>query len=108
MKVVGGSAATALWCIALASQAHAQIARSPLLDGSVGQIREEVTKRYDAALAATRSRDIVAANDVRFTWASEAKVACGMAYGYLKTNYRDEDTLNKCECFHDRMVEYMH
>ena len=33
--------------------------------------------------------------------------ACGMAYGYLKTNYRDEDTLNKCECFHDRMVEYM-
>ena len=31
-----------------------------------------------------------------------------MAYGYLKTNYRDEDTLNKCECFHDRMLEYMH
>jgi hypothetical protein len=37
----------------------------------------------------------------------EAKVACGKAYGYLKTNYRDEDYINKCECFHSRMVEYM-
>ena len=31
-----------------------------------------------------------------FTTAGEAQVA------------KDEDTLNKCECFHDRMVEYMH
>jgi hypothetical protein len=42
-----------------------------------------------------------------FTWASEAKVACGKAYGYLKASYRDEDTINKCECFHSRMVQYM-
>ena len=43
-----------------------------------------------------------------FTWASEAKVACGKAYGYLKASYRDEDTINKCECFHSRMVQYMY
>jgi hypothetical protein len=25
----------------------------------------------------------------------------------LKTSYKDEDTINKCECFYSRMVEYM-
>ena len=43
-----------------------------------------------------------------FVWASEAKVACGKAYGYLQSEYRDEDYLNKCECFHARMVRYMY
>lgn len=43
-----------------------------------------------------------------FVWASEAKVACGKAYGYLRSNYRDEDYLNKCECFHQRMRQYMY
>lgn len=43
-----------------------------------------------------------------FTWASEAKVACGKAYGYLKASYRDEDMINKCECFHSRMIQYMY
>jgi len=103
MKVVEASAALALSCVALASQANAQITRSPLLDGSVSQIRREVTKRYDAALAATRSHDVVAANDVRFTWASEAKVACGIAIGFLKTGTKDEDSINKCDTYSRRM-----
>jgi hypothetical protein len=43
-----------------------------------------------------------------FVWASEAKVACGKAYGYLRYSVRDEDYLNKCECFHQRMRQYMY
>ncbi len=43
-----------------------------------------------------------------YIWASEAKVACGKAYGYLRTNHRDEQYLNKCECFHQRMTQYMY
>lgn len=43
-----------------------------------------------------------------FTWASEAKVVCGKAYGYLQTGYRDDDTINKCECFHGRMRQSMY
>jgi hypothetical protein len=43
-----------------------------------------------------------------YVWASEAKVACGKAYGYLRTNHRDEQYLNKCECFHQRMTQYMY
>ena len=42
-----------------------------------------------------------------FTWASETKVACGKAYGYLQSGYRDDDTINKCECFHNRMRQSM-
>ena len=105
MKLVGMGAVAALSMAALASEAEAQVVRSPLLDGSVSSIRSEVTRRYEAALAATRSREIVAANDVRYTWASEAKVACGIAIGFLKTRTVDEDSINKCDAYARRMNE---
>jgi hypothetical protein len=43
-----------------------------------------------------------------FLWANEAKAACGIAYGYLKTSYRDDESIGKCGCFYDRMRQYMH
>jgi outer membrane protein OmpA-like peptidoglycan-associated protein len=105
MKLVVPGAVAALSIVAFASQANAQLARSPLLDGDVSSIRAEVTKRYEAALAATRAREVVAANDVRYTWASEAKVACGIALGFLKTRTVDEDSIDKCDDYARRMEE---
>ncbi len=70
-------------------------------------LKAQVVKLMDESVAVANSSEWIYSSRPAFVWASEAKVACGMAYGYLKTNYRDEDTLNKCECFHDRMVEYM-
>jgi hypothetical protein len=70
-------------------------------------LKSEVVKLMDESVAVANSSEWINSSRPAFVWASEAKVACGMAYGYLKTNYKDEDTLNKCECFHDRMVEYM-
>ncbi len=79
--------------------------RSPLLSlDSVSAIRSEVEQRYQAALTATRAADIVNSNDTRFTWASEAKVACGIAIGYLKTRAIDEDSINKCDDYSRRMT----
>lgn len=81
------------------------VARSPILDlGSVSAMRGEVTKRYDAALQATLAPDVVRSNDDRFTWASEAKVACGIAIGYLKTNTVHQDSINKCDDFSRRIT----
>ncbi|QDB99291.1 hypothetical protein [Mesorhizobium sp. 8] len=78
-----------------------------VLEDNIGTLKTQVVRLMDESVAV--AKDLQWVNSLRpaFVWASEAKVACGMAYGYLKTNYRDEDTLNKCECFHNRMVEYM-
>lgn len=91
-------------CSAIATAAQAT-PRSPILDaGSVSAIRGEVQQRYDAAVAATLSPDVVRSSDTRYIWASEAKVACGIALGFLKTNTVDEENINKCDDFSRRMV----
>jgi outer membrane protein OmpA-like peptidoglycan-associated protein len=100
------AAAAALFAVGAASGANAQLARSPILGrGSPGAMRGEVEQRYNAALAMTRSPEVVRANDVRFTWASEAKVACGIAIGFLKTGTVDEDSINKCDYYSMRMQQ---
>ncbi|MER9425847.1 hypothetical protein NKI88_25855 [Mesorhizobium sp. M0317] len=78
-----------------------------VLTDNIVDLKAEVVKLMDESVAVANSSEWINSSRPAFIWASEAKVACGMAYGYLKTNYKDEDTLNKCECFHDRMVEYM-
>jgi len=78
-----------------------------VLNDNIVDLKEQVVKLMDESVAVAKSPEWINSSRPAFVWASEAKVACGMAYGYLKTNYKDEDTLNKCECFHDRMVEYM-
>ncbi|MBZ9810536.1 hypothetical protein LB542_00425 [Mesorhizobium sp. BR1-1-9] len=79
-----------------------------VLTENTADLTEQVVKLMDESIAVAKDPAWINSSRPAFVWASEAKVACGKAYGYLKTNYRDEDYLNKCECFHDRMVEYMH
>ncbi|KRB32881.1 hypothetical protein ASD99_19445 [Mesorhizobium sp. Root695] len=79
-----------------------------VLNDNIVDLREQVVKLMDESVAVANNSEWIHSSRPVFVWASEAKVACGKAYGYLKTNYKDEDYLNKCECFHDRMVEYMH
>ncbi|MER8439638.1 hypothetical protein NKH36_30605 [Mesorhizobium sp. M1312] len=74
---------------------------------NIVDLKNQVVQLMDESVAVANSSEWIHSSRPVFVWASEAKVACGKAYGYLKTNYRDEDYLNKCECFHDRMVEYM-
>jgi OmpA-OmpF porin, OOP family len=80
------------------------IPRSPILDRSIPEIRTEIDQRYQAAVAQTLAPAILAKNDPRYTWASEAKVACGIALGYLKTKTVDEESINKCDEFARRMT----
>ncbi|TGQ63842.1 MAG: hypothetical protein E5V49_13930 [Mesorhizobium sp.] len=74
---------------------------------NIVDLKNQVVKLMDESVAVANSPEWINSSRPVFVWASEAKVACGKAYGYLKTNYRDEDYLDKCECFHARMVEYM-
>ncbi|MEP9387696.1 hypothetical protein [Mesorhizobium sp. KR9-304] len=78
-----------------------------VLTENMTDLKGEVVRLMDESVAVASSSEWINSSRPVFVWASEAKVACGKAYGYLRTNYRDDDTINKCECFYSRMVEYM-
>jgi hypothetical protein len=80
---------------------------SLLTTENTGELTSQVVRLMDEAVIVANSSEWINSSRPAFVWASEAKVACGKAYGYLKTNYRDEDYINKCECFHSRMLQYM-
>lgn len=86
-----------------------QLATGSSLLGRAGNaaLTEDVVRLMDEAVDVAADSRWVNSRRPAFTWASEAKVACGKAYGYLQSDYRDEEWLNKCECFHSRMVEFM-
>jgi len=95
-RLAGAIAALALapW-----SSASAQ----SLTDLSVSQLRTEVRTRYDAALARSIDPAVVRADNNIYTWANEAKVQCGIALGFLKSNTKDDDSLRRCELAYGMM-----
>lgn len=82
----------------------AQNLSADLATSDTGELRNALQMRYDAALAATRSDGVISANDPRYTWASEAKVQCAIALGYLKSSTRDEPSISKCDYAYGRMT----
>lgn len=72
-----------------------------------GTLKSDVIRLMDEAIGVAESPAAIGSRRPVFLWASEAKVACGKAYGYLRSGYEDAEYLYKCECFHARMVSYM-
>lgn len=68
-----------------------------LMGLSVSQLRGEIGQRYSDALAASQDQSVVAANDPRFVWASQAKAQCGIALGFLKSGTKDPVSIGKCD-----------
>lgn len=79
---------------------------------SIRELRGEVRQRYDhASEVATENRTIHSASPL-FIWAGQAKISCAQAIGYLKKRWKwrrrpNYVTLQKCECFYDRMTQYL-
>lgn len=82
----------------------AQELSSDLATSDIDTLRGAIQMRYDAALAATRNDGVIAANDPRYIWASEAKAQCAIALGYLKSSTRDEPSISKCDYAYQRMT----
>lgn len=76
---------------------------SDLMGMSVSQLRDEMDRRYDDALALTIDQAVVGANDDRYMWASQAKAQCGIAVGFLKSGTKDPVSVGKCVDAHNRM-----
>ncbi|MFC4296097.1 OmpA family protein [Novosphingobium tardum] len=91
------AAAGVAWPALAAAQDTAPVAPSdPLMEMSVSQLKGEIRTRYDAALAMTRDTAVIAANDTRYIWASEAKAQCGIALGFLKSGTKDAVSIGRC------------
>lgn len=71
------------------------------------ELTSAVVALMDEAVAVSEDPRWANSSRPAFLWANEAKVACGKAYGYLRTSHRDQDNINRCECFHARMISYM-
>jgi len=70
-------------------------------------LQEQVDQRFAHAVEVADSEGYISSTRPTFVWASETKVACGKAIGYLKSSTIDAQYINKCECFYDRMVQYL-
>ncbi|MES2781480.1 MAG: OmpA family protein [Pseudomonadota bacterium] len=70
----------------------------------VRDLRPEVERRYNEALAATTNPAVLASLGSNYMYASEAKVWCGIATGFLKNSIRDKESLTRCEKYHRLMT----
>ena len=88
--------------VSVAFPASAQM--MDLTSMEVRDLRPEVARRYDEALAATTNPAVLASLGSNFMYASEAKVWCGIATGFLKNAIRDNQSLTRCEKYHRLMT----
>jgi len=72
------------------------------------QLTKTVVDIMNEAVSVSQDPKFINDRAAAWVWASEAKIACGKAYGYLQSSHRDEQYLNKCECFFRRMQHYVY
>lgn len=80
--------------------------------GNVRELRAEVLHRFEHAASVATDQRTVYSTSPLFVWASEAKASCAQAYGYLRKPLKWKKrpnyvTVQKCECFYDRMTQYL-
>ncbi len=80
---------------------------SHLLELNTDNLWREVEDRYDEALDISLSDKWIYSKSPVFTWATEAKIACARAIGYMKGGHVENEYVNKCDCFHKRMQTYI-
>jgi hypothetical protein len=81
--------------------------RSPILDlSSQDAMEREVQDRFAHALDVSTQDSTISSRSPRFPWASEAKVACGMAIGYFRAREINEEMISKCDCYYGRMLRF--
>jgi hypothetical protein len=81
--------------------------RSPILDlSSQDAMEREVQDRYASALDVSMQNSTISSRSPRFPWATEAKVACGMAIGYFRAREVNEEMISKCDCYYGRMLRF--
>ena len=88
---------------------YVESAHALLSTGDIRVLRDELYNRYHHAIDVFHAA--VYSASPAFVWANETKIACAKAIGYLKLGHFrreiDVEMIQKCECFHARMVWYL-
>jgi outer membrane protein OmpA-like peptidoglycan-associated protein len=89
----GFALAASSWSVPVAAQ---EASGSNLMQLGTGSLRDEVGRRYDAALALSQDAAVISADSNQYMWASQAKAQCGIALGFLKSGTKDPVSVGKC------------
>lgn len=63
-----------------------------------------VEAHYAVADAASRDARAIGSQRQVFNWAMEARHACGTALGYWAGGVLHSESIQKCDCFYNRMI----
>lgn len=79
---------------------------------SVSLLRDEVHNRFEHAAEVSKSNQAIHSQSPLFLWANQAKISCAKVYGSLREprmwrKRPDYVMLQKCECFYQRMTQYL-
>lgn len=67
-------------------------------------IKQTLWDNFQDAEAGMNDPRVQASGRQAFTWAMETRWACTAAIGYLNGGNIDEESVGKCDCFHQRFV----
>ena len=78
----------------------------------IASLRSEIERRYQHARDVAGDDSTQYSTSPLFTWASNAKISCAKALGYLKHHWvyppvLSEPSLARCDCLYRRMQFYL-
>ena len=77
-----------------------------IMSQPAGVIEETVRFNYADAREALGNQSVVGSPRPAFVWAMETNNSCGIAIGYLNGGTMHAESIQKCDCFHTRMLAY--
>jgi hypothetical protein len=70
-------------------------------------LQQTAQDHYSVSLEVSGSQSTIYSARPRFEWATEARIYCGMAVGYLASGEINDEAIGKCNCFYAQMRQYM-
>ncbi|PWE18605.1 hypothetical protein DDZ18_03095 [Marinicauda salina] len=76
---------------------------SDLLGMNNRSLMSELSSRYSSAASTSSADDVIDSESTVYTWATETAAHCAIAIGYLRSGEQDADSINRCDCFSNRL-----
>lgn len=81
-------------------------AHSALPDQPNHVIRQTLQTNFEDAKAGMDEPRVIASTSPSLVWAMQTRWACSAAIGYLDGGHLDLESVQKCDCFHQRYVSF--
>lgn len=81
-------------------------AHSTLPDQPAEVIKQTLWTNFEDSKAAMSEPGVLSSRSPSLVWAMETRWACSAAIGYLEGGHLDLESVQKCDCFHQRYVSF--